>query len=145
MIPTTPNETRPGWRATAADDTLGTVPLKELLLRITGGVKLLAAKEAELAKAELHSNLKASAGTVKSLGVAAVCGLLGLNMLLVAGVLGLATVMQPWTAALMVAITLLAIGSTVFGIGWNSRLKNPLEVTRASLKEDVQWINDRIA
>ena len=73
------------------------------------------------------------------------CGLLGLNMLLVAGVLGLATVMQPWTAALIVAIALLAIGSTVFGIGWNSRLKNPLEVTRASLKEDVQWINDRIA
>ena len=45
----------------------------------------------------------------------------------------------------IVAIALLAIGSTVFGIGWNSRLKNPLEVTRASLKEDVQWINDRIA
>lgn len=139
MITTTPNE------GSTADDTLRTVPLKTLLSRITDGVKLVASKQADLAKAELQSNLKASVGTVKSLGVAAVCGLLGLNMLLVAAVLGLATVVEPWTSALIVATVLLAVGGAVFGLGWSHRLKNPLEVTRASLKEDVQWMNDRLS
>ena len=146
MMTTTPNEAQPeNWRDSAADDILRDVPLKELLSRVTDGVKLLASKEAELAKTELQSNLKAGVGTAKTLGIAAVCVLLGLNMLLVAAVLGLATVIEPWTSALIVATALLAIGAAVFGIGWKNRLKNPLEATRASLKEDVQWMTNRLA
>ena len=145
MITTTPYETQSdNWRG-SADDILQDVSLKDLLSRITDGVKLLASKEAELAKAELQSHLKAGVGTAKSLGIGAVCALLGLNMLLVAAVLGLATVIEPWTSALIVATTLLVIGATVGGIGWSNRLKNPFEATRASLKEDVQWMNNRLA
>jgi len=130
---------------TSTDDTLRDIPLKELLSHITDGVKVLASKEAELAKAELQSNLKAGLGTAKSLGVAAVCALLGLNMLLVAAVLGLATVIEPWTSALIVGAAFLALGAAVGAIAWSNRLKNPLEATRASLKEDVQWMNNRLA
>lgn len=146
MITTTPNEVLPtNWRDSSADGALRAVPLKELLSTITDSVKLVASKQADLARAELQSNLKASAGTVKSLSVAAVCGLLGLNMILVAAVFGLATVVEPWTSALIVGAALLTIGGVVFSSGWRRRLKNPLEVTRASLKEDVQWMTDRLS
>ena len=146
MITPTPIEARPeDWRDASTDDTLRDIPLKELLSHITDGVKVLASKEAELAKAELQSNLKAGLGTAKTLGVAAVCALLGLNMLLVAAVLGLATVIEPWTSALIVGAALLALGAAVGAIAWSNRLKNPLEATRASLKEDVQWMNNRLA
>lgn len=146
MITSTSNEVPPeNWRDASTDDTLRDIPLKELLSHITDGVKGLAAKEAELAKAELQSNLKAGLGTAKSLGVAAVCALLGLNMLLVAGVLGLATVIEPWTSALIVGAALLAMGAAVGTIAWSNRLKNPLEAAQASLKEDVQWMKNRLA
>lgn len=146
MITTTPIEVLPkNWRDSGADDTLRAVPLRELLSTITNGAKLVASKQADLAKVELQANLKASVGTARSLGVAAVCGLLGLNMLLVAAVLGLATVIEPWTSALIVAGALLTIGAVVLRVGWSHRLKNPLEATRASLKEDAQWMNDRLS
>jgi|CXWL01.1.fsa_nt_gi membrane protein len=67
------------------------------------------------------------------------------RLLLVAAVLGLATVIEPWKSALIVGITLAAIGAAVSGLGWSHRLKNPFEATRASLKEDVQWMNNRLA
>ncbi len=146
MITTTPNEAQPeNWGDSSTDDTLRDIPLKDLLSNITDGVKVLAFKEAELAKAELQSNLKAGLGTARSLGIAAVCALLGLNMLLVAAVCGLATVIEPWISALIVGAALLAIGAAVGAMTWSNRLKNPLEATRASLKEDVQWLNNRLA
>ncbi len=146
MITTTPSEGQPeNWSRASSDDTLRDIPLKELLSHITDGVKGLASKQAELGKAELQSNLKAGLGTAKCLGVAAVCALLGLNMLLIAAVLGLATVIEPWTSALIIGAALLAIGAALGAIAWSNRLKNPLEVTRASLKEDVQWLNNRLA
>jgi membrane protein len=146
MMTTTPKEPQAeNGRGPAPDDVPRDVPLTELLSHITDSVKLLASKEAELAKAELQSNLTTSVGTAKSLGIAAVCALLGLNMLMVAAVLGLATVIEPWMSALIVATALLAIGAAVGAIGWSHRLKNPLEATRASLKEDVQWMNNRLA
>ena len=145
MITAMPNDAQPGhWQGATADDTLRTVPLKELLSTIASGAKLLASKEAELAKAEIQSNLKAGIGTARILGIGAACAVLGLNMLLVATVLGLATVIEPWKSSLIVASALLVTGAAVLGVGWSHRLKNPLEATRASLKEDVQWINDRL-
>ena len=144
MIP--PNETPSrDWTAPSADDALRETPLRDLLSHITNGVKLLACKEGELAKAELQSNVQSSVAMAKGLGIAALCGLLGLNMLLVAAVLALATMMQPWMAALILAVPLLAAGGVMGAIGWNKRVKNPLEATRASLKEDVRWMKNRLA
>jgi hypothetical protein len=102
-------------------------------------------KELELAKAELRSDFKREIAAAKGLGVAGVCALCGLNLLLVAAVFGLATMMPGWAAALIVAGVVLAIG-TVFGlIGWSKRVKTPLEKTQKTLKEDVQWAKERMA
>jgi uncharacterized membrane protein YqjE len=146
MSTTSPNQTdATGWTASTDTDALRETPLKELLSHITDGVKLLASKEAELAKVELESNLQSSVWMAKSLGVAALCGVLGLNMLLVAAVLALATMMEPWAAALTLAVPLLIVAGVMGSIGWGKRVKNPLEATRATLREDAQWLKNRLA
>lgn len=81
----------------------------------------------------------------RSLAIAAVCGLLGLSMLLVAGVFALATVMPGWAGALLVATPLIVLGAVLGAIGWNKRVRTPLEATRASLKEAFQWTKNRFA
>jgi uncharacterized membrane protein YqjE len=105
----------------------------------------LVKKEVALAKAELHADFKREIAAAKGLGVAGVCALCGLNLLLVMVAFLLADVMPAWAAALVVAGVVLAIG-TVFGlIGWSKRVKTPLEKTQKTLKEDVQWAKERMA
>lgn len=143
---TTTNQTRPATGTAPADpESLRDVPLKDLLSDISHRVKLLATKQVELAQAEIKSDMKSEIAMAKSLGIAAVCGLLGLNMLLVAAALALATMVPGWAAALIVAAPLIVLGIAMGAIGWAKRVKKPLEVTRASLKENFEWAKNRLA
>ena len=105
----------------------------------------LVKKEVELAKSEIKADVNREIGAAKTLGIAGVCGLTGLNLLLVAVVFGLAQVMAGWAAALVVAGVVLAIGGIVFAIGWNKRVKRPMAKTQQTLKEDVRWAKQQIA
>jgi Putative Actinobacterial Holin-X, holin superfamily III len=117
---------------------------RELIAEILGKASLLIKTEAELAKAEIKADLQSQLAVVKGLAVALVCGLLALNMLLVALVLGLTTWIAGWLAALLTAGVLLALGAVIGYIGWTRRVI-PLAVTRKTLKEDVQWAKERLA
>jgi hypothetical protein len=44
-----------------------------------------------------------------------------------------------------VAAPLLAIAVVMGTVGWAKRVKKPLEVTRANLKEDFEWTKNRLA
>ncbi len=81
------------------------------------------------------------------LGVAGICALLTVNMLLVALVLGLAEAgfWRGWLGALIVAAVVLAIGTVAGLFGWGRRVRKPMETTRRTLKEDVQWAKERVA
>ena len=122
-----------------------TLSLRELLGEITGKVTLLAKKEVELAKTEIKADLEAELSTAKGLGVAALGVVLGLNMLLVALVLALATYIPAWLAALLLGGALLLIGGIIGYLSWTRRVTKPLAVTRKTLKEDVQWAKERLA
>ena len=119
--------------------------MRELLGEITGKVTLLAKKEVELAKTEIKADLEAELSTAKGLGVAALGVVLGLNMLLVALVLALATYIPAWLAALLLGGALLLIGGIAGYVSWTRRVTKPLAVTRKTLKEDVQWAKERLA
>lgn len=121
------------------------VPLKDLLAALTGSVKSLASQEVALAKAEMRSDVKSSVAMAKSFGVAAVCGLLGVSMLLVAAVLALATLLPGWAAALIVAAPFVLAAAAAGAIGWTRRVREPLGMTRTSLKESLEWAKDRLA
>jgi len=118
---------------------------KELLHHVVQNATLLAKKEVELAKAELKADLKNEIAMVKGLTVAGLCAIWAVSMILVAIAFALARVMPDWAAALVVAAGVLLVGTVAGMVGWGKRVKEPLETTRRTLKEDLQWAKERIA
>lgn len=80
-------------------------------------------------------------------GAGAVLALFGLATLIAAAVLGLATVVAPWLAALIVGVTVLMIGGAVAAVG-ATRSKKALppvpQDTAASVSEDISTIKKGI-
>jgi hypothetical protein len=105
----------------------------------------LVKKEVALAKSEVLVEVKQEVKMAERLGVAAVCALCGLNLLLVAAAMALAHVLPAWAAALVVAGVVLLVGALAAWLGWGKRVKQPLERTQRTLKEDVRWAKERLA
>jgi len=118
---------------------------RALIREITEKVSILAHKELELAKAEIHADLKAELATIKALGVAAIAALIGVNLLLVAPILALALVIPGWLAALAVGGAILVTAAIIGYIGWRRHVRRPLPLTRQTLKEDMRWVKERLA
>jgi uncharacterized membrane protein YqjE len=118
---------------------------RELIGQVIDSVTRLAKTEVELAKSELRADLKREVATVKGLGIAGLCAIWAVSLMLVACAFALGTVMPQWAAALIVAAVVLAVGTIAGLIGWKKRVKMPLEATRRSLKEDVLWAKERLA
>ena len=126
-----------------------TVPLAsastgELVGRLAEESKQLVKKEVDLAKAELRTELKSEAKLAAGFVAAGFAAFLALQILLAAAVLGLAEAMPGWAAALVVGLALLVIGGVAALVGWRSRVQHPLSKTRKTLKEDAQWVQQRM-
>src|SRR5262245_16739906 len=117
---------------------------RELIVAITDRAALLARKEIELARTEIKADVQAQIAMVKGLGIAALAGLLGANMLLVAAVLALAPLVTPWLGALVLGAALIIAGALVGYLSWKRRISAPLALTRKTLKEDVQWAKEQL-
>jgi uncharacterized membrane protein YqjE len=130
-----------------AGDPLRSMRTKDLVTELARKASLLARKEVELAKAELKADVRKEIKMASGLGVAGLCGIFTMQLLLVAIVLALmeGDVMPGWAAALLVAAVVLAIGTAVGLWGWARRVKKPLDATRRSLQEDVRWAKEQIA
>jgi hypothetical protein len=123
------------------------IPTRDLVTELAQKASVLARKEVELAKTEIRADLRAEIKMASGLGVAGLCGILTLQLLLTAVVLALmaAEVLPGWAAALVVAAVILAIGTGVGLWGWARRVRQPLDTTRRSLQENVRWAKERIA
>lgn len=117
----------------------------ELLREIGEQVQMLARTELDLVKNELRANVKSEATTVAGLGVAAMAGVIAVNLLLVTVILALAQALPGWQAGLIVSGAVLAVAAIAGGIGWSKRVQKPLDRTRHELKEDVQWTKEHLA
>jgi uncharacterized membrane protein YqjE len=135
----------PGPRS--APDPFRQMRTRDLVGELAKKASLLARKEVELAKAELRADVKREIRMAGGLGVAGVCALLVVQLLLVAIVLALMEggVLPGWAAALAVAAVVLAIGTGAGLWGWTRRVRKPLDTTRHSLREDVRWAKEQIA
>jgi hypothetical protein len=142
----TNNEVRPAI-GTVPDhpESLRDVPLGDLLSGITRRVRLLATREVALARAEIKSDIRSEIAMARGLGIAAVSVILGFSMLLVAAVFALAAIVPGWAAALIVGAPFIVLGIVMGTIGWARRVTKPLAASRASLKEDLEWMRNRIA
>ncbi len=117
----------------------------ELVGQLLEQTRALAQKELALARAEVREDLKREQRTAEGLGVAGVCALCTLNLMLVAVAFALAEHLPGWASALIVAAVVLAVG-TVAGLwGWSQRVKAPLEKTQKTAKENLQWAKERLA
>jgi uncharacterized membrane protein YqjE len=116
-----------------------------LINEIMGKVTVLAKKEIELAKVEVKADVESELAMAKGLAIAALVTVLGLNGLLIALVFGLAAVMPGWLAGLLVGGALIVIGGILGYVSWARRVTNPLALTRKSIREDTQWVKERLA
>jgi uncharacterized membrane protein YqjE len=146
------HEDRPGraTRVTGAPqrlDPLRETSTRDLVTELARKASALARKEVELAKVELRADLRNEIKMASGLGAAGVCALLTVQLLLTAVVLALMEggVLPGWAAALLVAAVVLAIGTGVGLWGWAKRVRNPLDTTRRSLKENVRWAKEQVA
>ena len=135
----------PTPEATASGDDPRALSTVALVGRIVEVTTVLVRKEVELARAELTEDLQAALGMIKLLGVAALLALLALNGLLMAAVFALAMWMPAWAAALGLGGLFLLAAAVVGGMAWSRRVLAPLDLTRKTVKEDLQWAKERLA
>ena len=121
------------------------ISTRELLGQFVGDTIRLFKKEAELAKAEVKETMRNQVAMIVGFASAIVLGLVGIGLLAAALVLGLAEVMAPWAAALIVGVVLVGVAALVAKSAKSKGIKKPFERTQKSLKEDLQWIRERTA
>jgi len=118
---------------------------RQLVGHVIESATQLAKKEIELAKSELRADIQKEVAMAKGLGVAGLCAIWAVSLMLVACALALGKVMPDWAGALVVAAVVLAVGTAAGLMGWGKRVKTPLEATRRTLKEDALWAKERLA
>jgi hypothetical protein len=117
----------------------------ELVGEIGSKAMLLVGKEIELARQEMKEDVRSEIAMVKGFAVAAVAALSTVNLLLVAAVFGLVDFVPGWLAALCLAGVTLLVAVIAGAIAWRKRVVAPMDLTRKSVKEDVQWAKEQIA
>ncbi len=130
----------------ASRPVLRTLRTRDLVTELARKASQLARTEVQLAKVELRADLKREIATAGGLGVAGICALITVNLLLVAVAFAVAEagVMAGWLASLILAAIVLGIGTVAGLVGWARRVRSPMEATRKTLKEDVQWARERV-
>jgi uncharacterized membrane protein YqjE len=114
----------------------------QLVIETTREAMALIKSEIELAKTELKADVARELSAIKQLGLAVLGALAALNLLLVSGALGLATVMPAWAAGLAVTGVVALVAAIAGAVGWR-HIKTPLARTRKSLEEDARWVKGR--
>ncbi|UGQ57608.1 phage holin family protein [Rhodococcus pyridinivorans] len=131
---TTPGNARP---VVEQPKNLSTVELTE---RLTEQVSTLVRTEVSHALEEVKSKGTRIGVGVGISGAGAILLFLGLATLIATAVLGLATAVEPWLAALIVALVVLAVGGILAAVG-ASKAKNAAppvpERTVASVRADI--------
>jgi hypothetical protein len=117
-----------------------------LLSDLASETILLIRQEMALLKAELSEKFSRIGQGATALGAGALIAFSGWLVLLAAAVLGLATVVPAWLAALIVALLALAIGGALVYIGKSRFDADSLTPRRTlrSLREDEAWLRERL-
>jgi len=116
-----------------------------LLSDLAGETISLIRTELALLKAELQEKFSQAGQGAIALAAGGLIAFSGWLVLLAAAVLGLATVLAPWLAALIVGLVVLAIGGVLLFVGKTRLGAQALlpERTLRSLREDEIWLRER--
>jgi Flp pilus assembly protein TadB len=123
----------------------GRPSMGELFSRLSEQSSRLLRSEIELAKAELSRKAKAGAIGAGLLAGAALFGFFGFAVVLATIILALSLVLEPWLAALIVALVLLVVAAVLALAGKKSLEKGvppTPERTTENVKQDVQAVKE---
>ncbi len=120
------------------------VSLRELLRRLAEHGASLREAQVDMARAELTRDVKVQVRRLGAVVAAALLGLCGLQLLVVALVLGLATRLDAWLAAVIVSVPLLLAGAALLARARLAGRAPFLENTRETLKEDLRWLGTQL-
>jgi len=129
--------------ATNGDTDLSGRPTSELVKQLADQTTSLVRAEVELAKAELTEKGKRAGIGAGMFGGAGVFGFYAFGALTAAAILALATAVDGWLAALIVAVVYAAIAGVLALTGKNKvQEAGPAapERTVETVKEDVEWV-----
>ena len=121
-------------------------PIGELVRQMSEQSSTLIRQELRLATAELQEKGKHAGVGVGMFGGAGVVGLYGVGALIAAAIIGLGTLLEPWIAALIVGVVLLAIAGIVALLGKKQvEQATPAKPEQAmdSVQEDIQTVKER--
>lgn len=114
----------------------------ELVKQLTEQTSRLARQEVELAKTELAEKGKRAGIGAGMFGGSAVLGFYALGAVVAAAVIGLATAVTAWLAALIIA-AVLGAGAGILALQGRTKVQQatpPMpEQATESVKEDVRW------
>ncbi len=117
------------------------VPFGELLQKLAEQAAALGEARIQMARTELSQDLSGQVRRVAVFVAAALLVLFGLQFLVVAAVLALATQLGAWLASLLVSVLCLIAGTTALLIA-RSRASAPfLKRTREAPVEDLRWLS----
>jgi Putative Actinobacterial Holin-X, holin superfamily III len=124
------------------EESLSEASMADLVKQLSEQTSRLARQEVELAKAELTLKGKRAGIGAGMFGGAATFGLYAIGALVAAAILGLASAVSAWLAALIVAAVLGAI-TGLLAMQGKTKVQEasppaPEQATE-SVKEDVQW------
>ncbi|MET0600827.1 MAG: phage holin family protein [Baekduia sp.] len=123
-------------------------PAGELVKDLSTQVSTLVRQELELAKVELTEKGKQAGIGAGMFGGAGLFALYGVGALVATAILGLATAVDGWLAALIVAAVLFLVAGVLalMGKARTKRAVPPMpEQTVETLKEDVRYTKEHVA
>ena len=115
--------------------------ISSLLKDIVGNLQQIIRAEVRLAKVEVGEELSKARQAMVLLAIGALFGVMALAFLLLGAVYALAHVIQPWAAAVLVAIGAGAVGGALVAVGISQikRVSLPPARTVTSVQENIQW------
>ena len=119
-------------------------PVAALLSDLTNETSALIRQEVALLKAELSEKLSRTGQGAGALAAGGLIAFSGWLVLLAAAVLGLANVVAPWLAALIVGLVVVALGAGLLFVG-KSRLDLVPRRSLDSLRTDTVWVRDQLS
>lgn len=119
--------------------------LGQLVGRLSEQFGRLVRQEIALAKSEVREELDKARRAAALFGIVAAAGMLALLLLAFAAAWGLAELMAPGLAFLLVAVVLGIVAGVLFMRARRLTAEiNPVpETTVATVKEDAEWLKDR--
>ncbi len=121
-------------------------PLTGLLTELAQETTTLVRKEVELAKAEVSEKVTQATSGAVSLAAGGMVAFAGLIFLLLALTYYLATMMEPWLAALIVGGAVTLIGIILVSMGKSKLSAKNLQPNRtiATLQDDKRWAKEQL-